>query len=109
MKINELIEKTGWQYLVEPSEDKEISGAYCGDLLSWVMGNGEPNQAWITVQAHLNVIAVAVLREFSCIILADGVSLDDDVVSKAKEENMCVIKCDLPVFEIARKLIELGI
>ena len=53
MTIKELIEKTGWK-LSTPTLDTgiEINGAYCGDLLSWVMGNGEPQQAWITVQVH---------------------------------------------------------
>ena len=110
MTITELIEKTGWK-LSTPSlsTDIEIKGAYCGDLLSWVMGNGEPQQAWITVQVHANVIAVALLREFSCIIVADDANVTEEFAAKAAAEELVVLESDMPVFESAKKLVELGI
>lgn len=110
MTINELIEKTGWK-LSTPQLDTslQIDGAYCGDLLSWVMGNGEPGQAWITVQVHANVIAVALLREFSCVIIADGANASEDFLQKAAAEELVIIESGLPVYESARKLVELGI
>ena len=110
MKVSELLEKTGWKLLTGGvGLDREVEGAYCGDLLSWVMGNGEPGQAWITVQVHMNIVAVAQLREFSCILIADGANTPEDVIAKAAEEDIPMIATDLPVFESARKLIELGI
>ena len=49
MLISELIEKTGWKPVTKNVDlNTEITGVYCGDLLSWVMGNGEPGQAWTT-------------------------------------------------------------
>lgn len=109
MKVNELIEKTGWKNIsTEASLDKEIMGVYVGDLLSWVMGKGEQGQAWITVQSHLNVIAVAVLLEFSCVIIADGVVVPEDVLQKAMEENLAIVLADCSPFECTRKLIEFG-
>lgn len=110
MKISELVSKTGWK-VTTPGLDleKEIHGAYCGDLLSWVMGNGEPEQAWITVQVHMNVIAVAKLREFSCIIIADGASLPPEVTAKAEEEEIPVLESGISVFETAKILVEAGV
>jgi hypothetical protein len=110
MTVKELIEKTGWK-LSTPSLDTEIpvDGAYCGDLLSWVMGNGEPQQAWITVQVHANVIAVALLREFSCLIVADGANVTPEFADKAAAEELVVIESNLPVYESAKKLVELGL
>jgi len=110
MKVRELIEKTGWKLAAGAAgQDAEISGAYCGDLLSWVMGRGQPEQAWITVQSHINVIAVASLREFSCVILADGAKWPADVIAKAEEEQIPLLECEAPAFEIARTLVSLGI
>jgi len=110
MNVQELIEKTGWSCIAaKDSLDKEVSGAYCGDLLSWVMGNGEPGQAWITVQVHMNVIAVAVLREFSCIVIADNASVPEEVLERAEEEKIPLLESNIPVFETAKKLVELGI
>lgn len=110
MNVKDLIEKTGWQNLsTEESSLKEINGVYVGDLLSWVMGNGNPEEVWITVQAHINVIAVAILREFSCIVIADYAQIPDDVIARAKEENLAILVGDTTAFGCAKKCIELGL
>ena len=110
MTLNELIEETGWTLAAEGADlEREIEGAYCGDLLSWVMGNGEPGQAWITVQIHMNAVAVAKLREFSCIILADNAAITEDVTAKAEEEDLAIIESHIPAFETAKALVKLGI
>lgn len=110
MTLKELLNQTGWK-LATPNLDtsKEISGAYCGDLLSWVMGNGDSNQVWITVQGHLNVIAVALLREFSAVIIADNAAIPEEMIEKANEENLVLIESGLPSYETAKKLVELGV
>ncbi len=110
MNVQELIEKTGWKCITGAEGlEREVNGAYCGDLLSWVMGNGEPDQAWITVQVHMNVIAVAVLREFSCVIIADNANVPEEVIAKAQEEGLPVLESGIPVYASAKKLVELGI
>lgn len=110
MTIRELVERTGWKAVTAEGDfDREASGVYCGDLLSWVMGKGQPDQVWITVQSHMNVIAVAVLREFSCVILAEGAVFPEEAITRAVSEDLVLIESDLPVFETAKKLIELGI
>ncbi len=110
MTIEEMLQKTEWKLVTKKGDCKaEISGAYCGDLLSWVMGRGQPGQAWITVQSHINVIAVASLREFVCVILADGAVWPPEVIQKAEEEGIPLIQSNIPSFETARKLIELGV
>ena len=53
----------------EVAEDREVTCGYVCDLLSWVMAHGDEGMAWVTVQTHLNVIAVAVLSEMACVIL----------------------------------------
>ncbi len=110
MTVQDLLDATQWQCLSNQTDlSKTIEGCFCSDLLSWVMGNGENSQAWITVQAHLNVIAVAVLCEFSCIILAHGAEIEEAVLAKANEENITIIRSDLSTFEVCRKCIELGL
>lgn len=110
MKVVELVEKTGWkcQGTTEALE-REVKGVYIGDLLSWVMGNGQPHEAWITVQAHMNILAVASLREFSCIIIAEGAIVSDEVYAKALEENMAILCAQESIFECAKMCITLGV
>lgn len=110
MKIKELIETTGWHLVTEELDlDKEVKGAYVGDLLSWVMGNGEPDAAWVTVQIHTNVVAVALLREFSCVIIADNANISDEMLEAAKEEGLVLIESKISAFETCKKLVEIGV
>ena len=50
---------------------REVTCGYACDLLSWVMSHGEEGMAWVTVQTHLNVIAVAALADMACVILPE--------------------------------------
>ncbi len=110
MKISDLVARTGWNVLAgDPEQAPEVTGVYCGDLLSWVMGNGEPQQAWITVQVHMNVVAVAMLREFACVIIADGAMAGEEMLARAAEEGLVILASDLPVYETAMKLAEAGV
>ena len=110
MTVKELIQKTGWTlHASEEASNREVQGAFVGDLLSWVMGNGDVDQAWLTVQAHLNVVAVAVLREFSCVILVHGVQPSDDMIEKTIEENLAIISTTESAYEACKTLISLGV
>ncbi len=110
MTVQDLINSTGWTaYGTETSFTKEVQGVFVGDLLSWVMGKGNPDEAWITVQAHLNAVAVAVLREFSCIIIAQDASLNPDFLAKANEEEVAVLHTPLSAYECCKKMVELGL
>ncbi len=110
MKINELLDETKWELLVNNVDlNKEVHGCFSGDLLSWVMANGETDQAWVTVQGHLNVIAVAVLCEFSCVIVAHGAVVEQDVIDKAQSENLILIRSSLSSYEVVKKLVALGV
>ncbi len=87
--------------------DKEIQGLYIGDLLSWVMAHLHKKAIWITIQSHINVIAVGVLNDAACIILAEKASLDEDAMRKSNEEGLPVLKTKLPAYELAIKLNEI--
>ena len=64
MRVSELCDALGAKAVVMPSPDREIKGAYVGDLLSWVMGKAEADNVWVTIMSNLNVIAVASLCGF---------------------------------------------
>ncbi len=85
--------------LQEP--EREISGVYVGDLLSWVMGKAESGDAWITIMSNLNILAVASLTDASCIILAEGVKLEDEVIETAKQKNINIISVECSIYDTA--------
>jgi hypothetical protein len=81
--------------------DRKISVPYCCDLLSFAMGRMPSSAAWVTVMGNVNTLAVAVLADAACIILAEGSSLDEAALNKAKEQSITVYKTKLPIFEAA--------
>ncbi len=87
--------------LVLGEPDREIEGVYIGDLLSWVMGNASSGDAWITIMSNINVLAVASLSDVSCIVLAEGVALEEDVINTAKEKGINIVSSELSIYETA--------
>ena len=60
--------KNGFGAVATPETDREITGVYIGDLLSWVMGRAQSGDAWITIMSNANIVAVAALADTACII-----------------------------------------
>lgn len=89
--------------------EKEVLCGYTCDLLSWVMKNGQEGMAWVTVQTHMNVIAVAVLAEMACVILPESIDMEKDVLKKAEEEGLCVMKTALSSYEICGRMHSAGV
>lgn len=85
-------------------DNREVKGAYIGDLLSWVMGRAKSDEAWITIMSNVNVIAVATLADVSCVILAEGVMPSDEIVKTAEEKGINILSSPLPSYETAVKI-----
>lgn len=81
--------------------DREITKTFCCDLLSIAMGRAPEGCAWITVMANMNTLAVSSLADAACIILAEGVHLDETALQKAAEQDISVFETELPIFEAA--------
>ncbi len=104
MKIAQAAEKLGLNILCMPSPSKEITGGYIGDLLSWVMGRVNDGDAWITIMSNINIVAVASLADVACIILAESVTLDENVLQTAQNKGINILSSEKPAFEIALML-----
>ncbi len=104
MTVNDLTEKLSLQAVCLPEPEREIDGVYIGDLLSWVMGRAQPDNAWITIMSNINVIAVASLADVACVILAEGVTLDEGVLATAQQKGINVLTSPLPAYETALQL-----
>lgn len=110
MTVNEFVQKTGCKVLAGSAAlQNQISSAYVSDLLSWVMAHGKEGTAWVTVQTHLNVIAVACLHDFACIIVPENIAIPKDTLSKADEEGIPVLTCGITGYGICKELSAFGI
>ncbi len=103
MKVNELLSH-GFESLSLPDGEREIDGVYIGDLLSWVMGRAQMDNAWITIMTNVNVIAVASLADTSCVILAEDVDMPEDLVQTAREKDVNILRSSDPIYETALRL-----
>lgn len=100
MTIEELLKKEMFR-TVNPGEDKErqITGVFCCDLLSIAMGKAPADCAWVTVMGNVNAIAVAVLADTACLVLAENAALDDQARMRADSQGVPVLGSALPVFD----------
>lgn len=99
--INEL------QLLTNGDTNKEVSGVYIGDLLSFVMSHASEGDCWLTVQTHLNVIAIATLLELAAVIVVEDSEIEEETIIKANEEGIIVLKTNLTAYDLAIKINQL--
>jgi len=105
MTGRQLIEKMDLKVLQGSSGlDREIAGGYVSDLLSDVMGHAQEGEVWITLQSHINVVAIASLKELAAIVLVKGIEPTPEVLARAEEEEIPILGTRLSTFETAGKL-----
>ena len=109
MTIQELFSHLSVEVLCEGERGREISRGVTGDLLSFVMGSAPPSSAWVTILGHLNVVAVAVLREIPCIIVAGGKVPDHQMVSRCIQENIALGVSPESAFSLCARMGALGL
>jgi predicted transcriptional regulator len=84
--------------------DRVVQGGYSGDLLSEIMGNAGIGCVWLTVQAHQNIVAVAVLREMAAIVITGGAGPSPETVDKANAEGIPILTYPGSSFELSGKI-----
>jgi hypothetical protein len=108
--LKNLVEKLGCSVCCSgESLDREVAGGYSGDLLSDVMANSNAGDVWVTMQIHVNIVAIAVLKDIAAIVLVNGRNPAEDTLQKAIEEKVTILSSPLPAFQTIGKLYELGI
>jgi hypothetical protein len=103
MLVKEVAEKLGLKILA-PGNNQEVSSGYVSDLLSDVIANAEEGCLWITVQRHLNIVAVAQLKKLAGIILSRGSKPEAAVLARAEHEGLFVFNTPEDSFTIAGRL-----
>ena len=107
MTIRDLIDSGLFEAVNEGTEtDREIRDVFCCDLLSIAMSKGIEDAAWVTVMGNINTLAVLTLTDMACIVLAEGASMDEVGLEKAKNEGITVLRTGEPIFTAARKIYE---
>lgn len=108
MKISDLVEELSLE--VKTYKDglrNDVTGAYVSDLLSDVMANSKDGNIWITLQTHLNIVAVAGLKTLAGIIIVGGRQPQEEVLRKAEAEKITITTTKLPAFEAAGRIYQI--
>jgi len=110
MTVQELLTLTEAKDMT-PETDKSavVSCGYTCDLLSWVMAHGAAGMAWVTVQTHMNVIAVASLMEMAAVVIPEDIEMEGPSLEKAKDEGITVLQSPLTAYEICARLSAAGL
>jgi predicted transcriptional regulator len=89
--------------------DGEVAGGYSSDMLSCAMAGAAQGSLWVTLQGHLNVVAVATLNELAGVIVTEGKPVSPEALSKADDEGIPILMTRLGTFEVCGRLWELGV
>ena len=92
-------------HLAEP--ERTVTGGYCGDLLSWVMGRAAADSAWLTIMSNQNVAAVALMADAACVVLTEGVEPDEALLTKVRMQGINLLGTERSTFDAAAALAKL--
>jgi hypothetical protein len=111
MDLQTIIKQLNLSVITAPKafEQVEVTSGYAADLLSCVMAGAMDHGVWVTLQAHLNIVAVAALKEQSAVIITEGAKPDPATIAKANEQDVTLLATQAPTFEVVGKLWELGL
>lgn len=104
MTVKELAEYLNAEVLTLPAPDRTPHGAYCADLLSWVMGHAETDNVWVTIMTNKNVLAVASLLDVACVVLSESAETDEEFLMTASEKEINVLRSADTSYAVCAKL-----
>lgn len=84
--------------------DRQVCGVYVSDMLSDVLAHARNGQVWITLQTHINIVAVASMVDLAAIVIINGRTPGEETLNKAGEEHVPLLVTELPAFEAAGRL-----
>lgn len=110
MKISQIIRELDLELISgEKGLTREVNGVYSGDLLSVVMANAKEKQIWLTVQTHINVVAIASLIDISAILIVENMDVEEDTIKKSNELGIPIMRTNKTTYELSIELYDLGI
>jgi hypothetical protein len=111
MNLQQIIDELNLTVLTEPLNfsSRVPMGGYSSDLLSCVMAGAKKGYIWTTLQAHLNIVAVAALTEVAAVIITENTQPDAASIAKANQQGVILLSTSQSTYEISGKLWELGI
>lgn len=89
--------------------EAEVQTAHASDLLSDILACAPAGSLAITIQAHLNTVAVAVNARLAGVVYAAGRRPSPEVIERAGEEHVPLFATRDSTFDVAGRLYEVGL
>jgi len=102
-----VVEHLALDVLAEGDLSTLVTGGYCSDLLSDVLAHAGGGDVWITHQRHMNVVAVAKLKEVAAVVIVRGAAPNEQMVERARAEGVNLLMSGESAFQAAGKLYRL--
>lgn len=109
VSLEKICQELGAEVHVTGDLAREAEKVVVGDLLSFIMGSDAEGAMWVTIQSHLNVAAVAVLKEIPIIVIAAGRQPASDLRERCQTEGITLITARDSIFDVCIKLGALGL
>ena len=112
MNLRRLGEKLGLQNLTPELDrelEKDVVVGHVSDMLSDVLAHAPAGGLLVTIQVHLNVVAVGAHAGLAAVVFAAGRRPDEEVRRKAIEERLVLFAASEPAFETVGRLYALGV
>jgi hypothetical protein len=110
ISVKEILETLGLEAVTSGrSLDRPVAGGYASDLLSCVIKGARKDYLWVTLQSHVNVVAVASLIGLAGVILTEGNRPDQETLSRAEGEGVILLLTPRTTYSIVGELNALGI
>jgi len=108
--LKEIIDTLSLETVVSVSpEGRSVMGGYASDLLSCAMKGAKKDYVWVTLQSHLNVVAVASLLNLVGVIITEGHRPDPETVARAEKEGVLLMTTPKTTFTVVGELTSLGV
>jgi len=112
VKLNEIARRLELENMtpeLKLEESVDVAAGHASDLLSDVIANAPEGGVLVTIQVHLNVIAVSVHAGVAAVIFASGRVPEESVRTRAVEEGIQLYTSKQSTFDVVGRLYALGL
>lgn len=88
---------------------RAVEKAHASDLLSDVLANAPAGGILLTIQVHMNVVAVALHAGLAAVVFTSGMEPDEAVRARAVEEKLPLFSTAASTFDTAGRLFSMGL
>lgn len=110
MTLSEIIGAFDLTVFAPPTNEMiQVERGYASDLLSDVIANCGRDDIWVTMQMHVNILAVAALKEIAAIVIVSCHRPADETIEIARQKGVCVLGAGMSAFEMCGRLYAAGV